>query len=233
MEKSFLISQIWDNRVLIGYKDTKTNLNTLEVSELETMYALLPTANATPEPDETVQADEPSSSPTIGTVVTEKGVEIPVIYLPLAKVAGLSLYFQFGEQFVIVSNIENVMTFNKGLIALGELMPFNFSLGINSFAVGIGGHLQAISQTVSPEERLALSADEKLAGKLLTSFVPGFATEQTAAKAISTQIAMIKAEAIHGLKGAEKLAVQADITSKIVTIKVAQVDDKLKALFAI
>lgn len=230
MEKSFLISQIWDNRVLISYKNTKTNLDTLTVSELETMYALIP-INDTQKPDETVQADEPSSN--LSTLVTERGVELPVIYLPLAKVVGFSLYFQFGEQFVIVSNIEYVMSFNKGLIQLGELMPFNFNSGINSFAVGIGGHLQAISQTVTAEERNALSPDEKTAGKLLTSFVAGFASEQAAAKAISTQIAMIKAEAIQGLKGAEKIAVQADITAKIVNIKVAQVSDKLKALFAI
>jgi hypothetical protein len=231
MEKSFLIDQIWSNRAVLKYKDSKTNLGTLEVSELESMYALIPTTNATQELDDTVQPDAPSSN--IGTVVNNKGVEIPVVYLPLAKVSGMSLYFQFGEQFVIVSNIEYVMSFNKGLIQLGELMPFNFNLGINSFAVGIGGHLQAIAQTVTVEERNALTNDEKLAGKLLTSFVAGFASEQAVAKEKSMQIAMIKAEAVHGLKGAERKAVQAEITTQIVDIKVSQVSSKLKALFAI
>lgn len=233
MDKNSLISQLWDNRNKLGLQQTKTQLKNMSFEELQTLQERL-IADESAAAESCEETSAPSAfSPEIRTVVNKKGVEIPVVYLPLAKVEGMSLYFQFGEQFVCVSNINYVVAFDKGLIQLGELMPFNFNLGINSFTVGIGGHLQAIAQTVTAEERNALTADEKLAGKLLTSFVAGFASEQAVAKERSMQIAMIKAEAVNGLKGAERKAVQAEITAEIVDIKVSQVRSKLKALLAI
>lgn len=229
MEKSFLIDQIWSNRAVLKYKDSKTNLGTLEVSELESMYALIPTNNATQEPDTTVKTDAPSS---ITTLTNSKGVEIPVVMLPLVKVQGMSLYFQFGQQLVCVSNFEYVRTFNKGLIQIGELMPFNFSLGINSFGIGVGGHLQSFANTLSSKERESLPKDELLAGKLLTSFVEGFASEQAQAREKQLALEEIKAKALSGLKGAERKAVQAEITQQIVDIKVSGINADLKALFA-
>ncbi len=228
MEKSILIDQIWSNRAVLKYKDSKTKLGTLEVSELESMYALIPN-NATQEPDAT-EPDAPSSN--ITTLTNSKGVEIPVVMLPLVKVQGMSLYFQFGEQLVCVSNFEYVRTFNKGLIQIGQLMPFNFSMGINSFGIGIGGHLQALANTLSLDERKSLPKDELLAGKLLTSFVEGFASEQAQAREKQLALEEIKAKALSGLKGAERKAVQAEITQQIVDIKVSGINADLKALFA-
>jgi len=226
MEKSFLIDQIWSKRAFVGYKGSKTSLSSLNEDELNSFYSLLSKDN-----EESV-VEESVSDSNIGTVVNSKGVEIPVVYLPLAKVSGMSLYFKYGEQFVIVSNIEYVRTFNKGLIQLGELMPFNFSLGINSFAVGIGGHLQALAQTVTVDQRKSLPKDEALAGKLLTSFVAGFASEQAQAREKQLALEEIKAKALSGLKGAERKAVQAEITQQIVDIKVSGINADLKALFA-
>jgi hypothetical protein len=229
MEKSFLIDQVWSNRAIVGYKGSKTNLQTMSEDELNSLYSLLSKDNE--ESEESV-VEESVATESITTLTNNKGVEIPVVMLPLVKVQGMSLYFQFGEQLVCVSNFEYVRTFNKGLIKIGQLMPFNFSMGINSFGIGIGGHLQALANTLSLEERKSLPKDEALAGKLLTSFVEGFASEQAQAREKQLALEEIKAKALSGLKGAERKAVQAEITQQIVDIKVSGINADLKALFA-
>jgi hypothetical protein len=227
MEKSFLIDQIWSNRTVVGYKGSKTNLQTMSEDELNSLFSLVPKEN-----EESKVVEESVTGSNITTLTNSKGVEIPVVMLPLVKVQGMSLYFQFGQQLVCVSNFEYVRTFNKGLIQIGELMPFNFSMGINSFGIGIGGHLQAIANTLSSKERESLPKDEALAGKLLTSFVEGFASEQAQAREKQLALEEIKAKALSGLKGAERKAVQAEITQQIVDIKVSGINADLKALFA-
>jgi hypothetical protein len=228
MEKSFLIDQVWSNRAIVGYKGSKTNLSSLNDDELNSLFSLVPKENE----ESKVVVEESVTGSNITTLTNSKGVEIPVVMLPLVKVQGMSLYFQFGQQLVCVSNFEYVRTFNKGLIQIGQLMPFNFNLGINSFAVGIGGHLQAIANTLSSKERESLPKDELLAGKLLTSFVEGFASEQAQAREKQLALEEIKAKALSGLKGAERKAVQAEITQQIVDIKVSGINADLKALFA-
>jgi hypothetical protein len=230
MEKSYLIDQIWSNRAVLKYKDSKTNLGTLEVSELESMYALIPN-NATQEPDAT-EPDAPSSN--ITTLTTTQGVEVPVVMLPLVRVEGLSLYFQFGEKRVLISNAQYVNSFNKGLIQIGELMPFNFNLGMSSFVPTVAGYLQPYSNQFKAEERKVLSEEEKTAGKLLSSFVEGLMSDIQSDKNISIQLEMYRLDAIAGTKkgSAERADVLKRFSAEVVEQKASVFTSKIKALFA-
>ena len=234
MEKSFLIDQIWSNRAVLKYKDSKTNLGTLEVSELESMYALIPVISDTQEPDTTVQTDAPSSN--ITTLTTKDGVSVPVVMLPLVRVEGLSLYFQFGEKRVLISNTQYVSSFNKGLIQIGELMPFNYNLGINSFVPTVAGYLQPYSNQFKAEERKVLSEEEKNAGKLLSSFVDGLMTDIQSDKNKAVQVALVRQTHFAGVTKAknpkEYAALEAEFEKLLIDAKGPTTGLALKALFA-
>jgi len=231
MEKTLLIDQIWSNRAFVKYKGSKTSLSSLNEDELNSLFSLVPKEN-----EESV-VEESVSDSNITTLTTKDGVTVPVVMLPLVRVEGLSLYFQFGEKRVLISNAQYVSSFNKGLIQIGEKMPFNFNLGMNSFSPGVAGYLQPYANRFKLSERDNLSEEEKNAGKLLSSFVPGLLSDIQSDKNKAVQVALVRQTHFAGVTKAknpkEYAALEAEFEKLLIDAKGPTTGLALKALFAI
>jgi hypothetical protein len=117
-----LVKNIWSNRQLINYTETKKTLEALSDEELNALNASIPVVEQTE-----VSLEDVVAVTNVTNHITSKGEPYFCIALKLVETNGLSFKFQHNDSVVVVANDMDLYKLHKSNpIAIGTEMLFNY-----------------------------------------------------------------------------------------------------------